>query len=98
MADLRVTPAALHAAAGRLRTESARIDAALRAIESEAGSLRANWDGAAQAAYDSAQLQWSATFQAMKQTLHNIAHATDGIADAYVETDRRSAKRFSEEQ
>ncbi|MCR2794347.1 WXG100 family type VII secretion target [Microbacterium sp. zg.Y625] len=95
MADLRVTPAALHAAAARLRNESAHIDAALRGIESEAGALRANWDGAAQAAYDAAQLQWNATFEAMKQTLANIANATEGIADDYVETDRRSAKRFS---
>ena len=95
MADLRVTPAAMHAAAGRLRTESARIETALHGIESEAGTLRANWDGAAQAAYDAAQLQWSATFHAMKQTLHNIATATEGIADDYIETDLRSAKRFS---
>ncbi|MCR2784679.1 MULTISPECIES: WXG100 family type VII secretion target [unclassified Microbacterium] len=94
MADLRVTPAALHAAADRLRAESARIDAALRGIESEAGALRANWDGAAQAAYDTAQLQWSATFLSMKDTLHSIAKATDGIAEDYVETDHRSAKQF----
>ena len=95
MAELRVTPAAMHAAADRLRAESARIDAALRGIESEASALRASWDGAAQAAYDAAQVQWSATFHGMKQTLHNIANATEGIADDYVETDLRSAKRFS---
>jgi 6 kDa early secretory antigenic target len=94
MADLRVTPAALHAAAARLRSESARIEAALRGIETEAGRLRASWDGASRLAYDQAQREWSLTFEQMKDVLRSIANATDGIADDYVETDKRSADRF----
>lgn len=94
MSDLRVTPEALHEAAGRLRAESARIEAALRGLESEGARLRANWDGAAQVAYDNAHRQWSATFEGMKEALRRISTATDTIADDYVATDRRSAQAF----
>lgn len=94
MADLRVRPEALHAAAERLRTESARIEAALRGLDTEATNLRGSWDGAAQVAYDNAHRQWSATFEGMKEALRRISTATDGIADDYVAADRSSAKRF----
>jgi 6 kDa early secretory antigenic target len=94
MADMRVRPEALHAAAGRLRTESARIEAALRGLESEANRLRGTWDGAAQVAYDNAHRAWSATFEDMKNVLRQISTATDGIADDYVTADRLSAKAF----
>lgn len=94
MSDLRVSPEALHGAAGRLRAESARIEAALRGLEAEAGRLRADWDGAAQVAYDTAHRQWSATFEGMKENLRRISTATDDIAEGYVTTDRRSAKAF----
>jgi WXG100 family type VII secretion target len=95
MSDLRVTPAALHAASDRLRSESARIEAALRALEQEANLLRGNWDGAARVAYDNAQAQWSVTQEHMKDVLARIATATSEIADDYVETDKQSAKRFT---
>jgi len=94
MGDLRVTPESLHAAAGRLRAESARIEAALRGLESEGNRLRSSWDGSAQAAFDQAYRQWSVTFEGMKETLRRIATATDEIAEGYVETDQRSAKLF----
>ncbi|MFG6402281.1 MULTISPECIES: WXG100 family type VII secretion target [unclassified Microbacterium] len=94
MGDLRVRPEALHSAAARLRDESARIESALRALEQEAGRLRANWDGTARVAYDNAQAQWSATQEQMKDVLARIATATSQIAVDYVETDRRSAKNF----
>jgi WXG100 family type VII secretion target len=94
MSDLRVTPAALHAASDRLRSESARIEAALRALEQEANRLRGNWDGAARVAYDNAQAQWSVTQEHMKNVLARIATATSEIADDYVQTDKQSAKRF----
>lgn len=95
MSDLRVTPAALHAASERLRSESARIEAALRALEAEANRLRGNWDGAARVAYDNAQAQWSVTQEHMKSTLARIASATALIADDYVDADKRSAQRFT---
>lgn len=94
MTDLRVTPAALHAASDRLRSESARIEAALRGLEQEANRLRGNWDGAARVAYDNAQAQWSATFEQMQGALASIAAATSQIADDYIATDRRSARLF----
>jgi 6 kDa early secretory antigenic target len=94
MADLRVTPEALHGAAARLRAENARIQAALDGLAGEAASLRTRWDGTAQVAYDNAQRQWDATFAAMNDVLRRIADATDGIADDYVASDRRSAARF----
>lgn len=94
MGDLRVTPEALHSASERLRTESARIEGALRGLEQEANRLRGNWDGAARVAYDNAQAQWSVTFEQMRAALASIASATSQIADDYVETDRRSARLF----
>jgi len=94
MSDLRVTPEALHAAASQLRSESARIEAALRGLEAEATRLRDQWDGAAQVAYDNAHREWSTTFEDMKNVLRRISNATDGIADDYVSTDRASAARF----
>lgn len=94
MADLKVTPEALHAAADRLRAESARIDNALRGLETEITRLRGSWDGAAQAAYDTAQHRWAVTFEHMKTVLQQISTATDDIANDYVTTDRHSAKAF----
>jgi 6 kDa early secretory antigenic target len=94
MSDLRVAPEALHASAAQLRTESARIEGALRSLEGEVSRLRGDWDGAAQVAYDQAQSQWSVTLEAMKVALRRISDATDGIADDYVDSDRASAKRF----
>lgn len=94
MEDLRVTPESLHAAAARLRSESARIDAALGSLDAEVTRLRGQWEGAAQSAYDTAQRQWTTTLEHMRDVLSRIANATDGIADDYVSTDRASATRF----
>jgi WXG100 family type VII secretion target len=95
MSDIHVTPEALRAASERLLTESGRINSALRELEQEANRLRGNWDGAARVAYDNAQSQWSVTQEHMKDVLARIAKATSNIADDYVETDKRSAQRFS---
>ncbi|MFG6444371.1 WXG100 family type VII secretion target [Microbacterium sp. P06] len=95
MSDLRVTPTALHAAADRLRSESSRIENALRGLEQEANRLRGNWDGAARVAYDNAHAQWTFALDQMNAVLARIAGATDQIADDYVTADRRSAKLFS---
>lgn len=95
MSDLSVRPEALHAAAGRLRAESARIEAALRGLEAEGTVLRGRWDGAAQVAFDNAHRRWSATFEGMKEALRRISTATDDIADDYVAADKASAARFS---
>lgn len=94
MSDLRVTPESLHAAAGRLRAESARIDAALSGLDAEVSRLRGEWEGTAQVAYNNAQQQWSATLEQMRDALHRISSATDNIADDYVTADRASAARF----
>lgn len=95
MSDLRVSPEALYAAAERLRTESARMESALRGLESEGNRLRSGWDGAAQVAFDNAHHQWSVTFEGMKETLRRISTATVDIADGYIDTDKASARRFS---
>jgi WXG100 family type VII secretion target len=94
MADMSVTPEALTAASANLRRESQRIEAALRALETEAARLRGTWDGAARVAYDTAQREWSMTFEHMKSVLASIATATQSIGDDYVESDRSSARRF----
>lgn len=94
MTDLKVTPAALSAAAASLKQESQHIEAVLAGLEQEVNRLRGNWDGAAQAAYDVAQREWSLTFAHMKTVLANIAQATERIGENYVETDKRSAKLF----
>lgn len=94
MSDLRVTPEALHSAAGRLRAESARIDATLGGLDAEVSRLRGQWEGMAQVAYNNAQHQWSATLEQMRDVLQRIANATDSIADDYVSADRASAARF----
>lgn len=94
MSDLRVTPEALHAAAARLRAESARIDAALGGLDAEVARLRGGWEGTAQTAYDNAQRQWSTTLEQMRDALSRISNATDAIADDYVTADRASAARF----
>lgn len=94
MSDLRVTPEALHAAAGRLRAESARIDSALAGLDAEVSRLRGEWEGTAQVAYNNAQQQWSTTLEQMRDALQRISTATDDIADDYVSADRASAARF----
>jgi early secretory antigenic target protein ESAT-6 len=95
MSDFQVTPEALRAASDRLRSESARIEASLRGLEQEASRLRGNWDGVARVAYDNAQAQWSVTQEHMKDVLARIAAGAAQIADDYVDTDKRSAERFS---
>ena len=94
MADLKVSPAGLHAASVALRQESQRIEAVLAGLEQEANRLRGDWDGAARGAYDLAQREWSTTFAHMKQVLASIAQATERIGEEYVETDAQSAKLF----
>ncbi|WP_295829286.1 WXG100 family type VII secretion target [uncultured Microbacterium sp.] len=94
MSDFRVTPESLHAAAARLRSESARIDSTLSGLDSEVARLRGQWEGAAQTAYNNAQQQWSATLEQMRDVLQRISNATDSIADDYVSADRASAARF----
>ncbi|MCX6502521.1 MAG: WXG100 family type VII secretion target [Microbacterium sp.] len=94
MADLKVSPEGLSAAAAALKQESARIEAVLAGLEQEANRLRGNWDGAARVAYDLAQREWSTTFAHMKSVLASIAEATQQIGENYVEADKRSAKLF----
>ena len=96
MSDFRVTPESLHAAAARLRSESARIDSTLSGLDSEVTRLRGQWEGAAQAGVTGAigPPLWSATLEQMRDVLQRISNATASIADDYVSADRASAARF----
>jgi WXG100 family type VII secretion target len=91
---MSVRPEQVIALSGQIRTGAAGIRTRLEELEAEVGSLRASWDGEAQAAYDQAQAKWTQSLGRLNDLLQQIAGKTEEIAQGYVSTDKSAAGRF----
>jgi len=89
--DFEVTTESLHNIANTLRGEGGRIGTALSTLETAVAKLEGQWDGAAQAAYQKAQAEWTTRFADMKALLAAISEATDDIATGYDNADAAAA-------
>ncbi|WP_417563459.1 WXG100 family type VII secretion target [Microbacterium sp.] len=93
---MSVKPEQVTALSGQIRTGANGIKSQLDTLESEVGKLRASWDGAAQAAYDQAQREWTKSLTALQALLEQISVKTDQISQGYVSQDNSSAGRFAQ--
>ncbi|GMA36207.1 WXG100 family type VII secretion target [Demequina litorisediminis] len=64
-------------------------------LDKKVATLKASWNGQAQASYDEAERQWNKSISDLQQLLAQIANKTDEISNSYVSTDNQAAKRFS---
>lgn len=77
MSGMRLDFAAAHEAATRLGAAQAAIAQRISALESAAATLSGGWSGEAQAAYASAQAQWSGSMTEMNALLDGARQALD---------------------
>ena len=80
MADQQVNYSALDAAAADIRSGSSNLQSCIDDLESTLNRLRASWEGAAQEAYDAAQVKWN--------------EGLDTANSNYQQTDQANANRF----
>lgn len=74
---LAFDPARHDALLDSLRLATAAMEGELNGLASAVNELRQGWDGAAQAAYESAQLDWGRTMT----SLHRLLREADEAAD-----------------
>ncbi len=78
-----------------IRMNSGQLRDHLEGLERTMNTLRSQWTGEAQAAYDEAQRKWNTQLGEMQQLLERIAGKTEEISSGYLSTDNNAAKRFS---
>lgn len=77
MSGMRLEFSAAHEAAARIAAAQSGIAERLSALESAAATLSGGWSGDAQAAYASAQAEWSAGMVRMNTLLDGTRQALD---------------------
>ena len=75
MADQQVNYSALDAAAADIRSGSSNLQSCIDDLESTLNRLRASWEGAAQEAYDAAQVKWNEGLDGLKDVLDRTSNA-----------------------
>ena len=94
MADQQVNYSALDAAAADIRSGSSYLQSCIDDLESTLNRLRASWEGAAQEAYDAAQVKWNEGLDGLKDVLDRTSNAVDTANSNYQQTDQANANRF----
>ncbi|MFV0287019.1 MAG: WXG100 family type VII secretion target [Demequina sp.] len=92
---MSVRPEQVTELAGSIRTGATGIRTELDELDKKVATLKASWNGQAQASYDEAERQWNKSISDLQQLLAQIANKTDEISNSYVSTDNQAAKRFS---
>lgn len=90
----KVTPAHMYSLADTLQGESRTIGTTLDTLESKVNTLRGQWDGDAQAAYDQAQRAWDQSAAHINAILLEMSKTTRAFGEQYEATDRAGRARF----
>lgn len=90
--QLTVTPARLATAATNIQAAATAIDAILEQLDDDAKTLRSQWSGDAQIAFDAARLRFSDSLESRTEAVRRICAALDNLADAYSNIDLESAR------
>lgn len=88
MADLRVAPEQLEAAAARLRAGAGEVEGLLAQLTGALGPLLEGWTGAAQAEFDARFAAWRRDAAALGEGLVELAELAGRAAEAYASTER----------
>lgn len=87
MGVIEVNPSRLSAAAAAIGEFSGRIDEELQQFTKAAYTLKGEWAGEAQEAFEVAQLGFSASMTARAAFLREVTAVLDMLAGLYSETD-----------
>ncbi|MDQ1203717.1 WXG100 family type VII secretion target [Microbacterium sp. SORGH_AS_0862] len=90
--QLTVTPIRLADAATNIRTAAQAIDDILERLDDEAKTLRAEWSGEAQIAFDASRLRFSDALESRTEAVRKICAALSALADGYSQIDLESAR------
>lgn len=90
--QLTVTPARLATAATNIQAAADAIDAILEQLDEDAKTLRAEWSGEAQIAFDASRLRFSDSMETRAETVRKICTALDKLAEGYSRLDLESAR------
>jgi WXG100 family type VII secretion target len=94
VSSFSVRPEQVNVLSDDIATNAKGISQELDDLETQVKNLIDQWDGAAREAYYQAQRDWTNKLQEMNQILGQISQVTSQIAQQYVESDAKSAKRF----
>ena len=92
--ELKVTFAALEAAADDIRAAANGIESRLHRLDNELTPLRADWTGAASEAYQRAKAQWNAALTDMQLLLAHIGTAVSQSNTEYQAAERANQARW----
>lgn len=87
-----MTPARLATAAENIATHATGIDEILESLRQVASTLRAQWSGEAQLAFDAAQADFTAAMASRTEVVVQISGALTALAEAYSDADLNSAR------
>lgn len=90
--QLTVTPMRLATAATNIKAASEAIDAILEQLDEDAKTLRAQWSGEAQIAFDASRLRFSDALESRTEAVQKICTALSTLADGYSNIDLESAR------
>ncbi|MCL2849833.1 MAG: WXG100 family type VII secretion target [Micrococcales bacterium] len=89
-----IQSSAVNALGECFRTEATGIQGDLDNLDAKVRQVLGQWDGAAQAAYQTAQADWTKKMAEMQTCLMNISTRVGQIVESYNDADRRGANLF----
>lgn len=92
MDRLEVNPAKLSSAAAAIETASKGIDETIAELEQAATTLRAQWSGEAQLAFDDAQKRFADLMDSRTELVRVICDALEKLAVSYSTVDLEAAR------
>ncbi|MDF2491880.1 MAG: hypothetical protein K0Q58_458 [Microbacterium sp.] len=92
MDHLEVNPAKLSSAAAAIETASTNIDETIAELQSAATTLRAQWTGEAQEAFDHAQARFAELMESRTEVVRVVCDALETLAVSYSTLDLEAAR------
>ncbi len=92
MDRIDVSPSQLLATATELETQAELLTESIQDLASAADTLRLQWEGEAQEAFDDRQTEFRLRMERRRESLEGIASTLREAGDAYGATDRACAR------
>jgi WXG100 family type VII secretion target len=94
VANILVTPEQLQSIGAQLNAGAANIESTLSQLASQVAPLQSEWQGVAQARFESLWAEWQRSSRGIQDALHGIAQLTQQAGANYEQTESSIASSF----
>ncbi len=95
MPNIAVTPEQLQSVASQLNSGAANIESILQQLASQVAPLQSEWQGVAQARFESLWAEWQRSSRGIQQALTGISQLMSQASANYADTEQAIASSFN---